>query len=267
VTPELTPEDGVQIRWEERGQGPLVVLSMHTFAYPEVLEELIADLARDHRLVIYDARGTGGSSRRGPYDLATDKGDLEALIEEVGGPAVVLAWGDSGHRAMVLSGDRPELVPAVIMMGGGGGMVKRDEAADVEALGGSEAVREAFVEMLRTDYRGALRYVVSTTSPQLSEDEVRERVERGVAYCEREAAVARFHTWGLSDEMAEPAESLGERLWVVQFPTIWFPRETIGVVRERLPRAHVIEVGEGEGPLSQPAITAGVVRAATAPLR
>jgi hypothetical protein len=39
------------------------------------------------------------------------------------------------------------------------------------------------------------------------------------------------------------------------------------MVRERLPRAHVIGLGDHDGPLSQPAITAGVVRAATSPLR
>lgn len=266
--PKLIRDDGTELHWEERGRGPLVVLMSHTYAYPSVLAELISDLAADHRVVTYDARGTGASSRRGPYDLATDRADLEALIEELGEPAVALAWGESGHRSVLLAHDRPELVPAVIIMGGGGGVVRPDEAAaSSEALAGSRAVLDAFEEMLRNDYRGALRYVVSSTSPQLTEDQVRERVERGVEYCSQDAALSRFQTWLQVDEVAHVAERLGDRLWMIQFPTIWFPRETIGMIRERLPRARVHELDEAEGPLSRPDITAGIVRRATEPLR
>jgi pimeloyl-ACP methyl ester carboxylesterase len=263
----LEREDGTEIHWEERGEGPLVVVMSHTYAYPGLLEGLLGDLVSDHRVVTYDARGTGGSSRRGPYDLATDSADLEALIEEQGEPGVALAWGDSGHRAVLLGAERPELLPVVVVMGGGAGMVRTDETAGAEGLQGSDAVRSAFTEMLRTDYRSALRWAVSSTSPQLTDDEVRERVERGVEYCSQEAAVERFRYWMQSDETAERAEQLGERLWVIQFPTTWNPRETIEMVRKRLPRAHVIELAESEGPLSRPAITAGIVRSAADPLR
>jgi pimeloyl-ACP methyl ester carboxylesterase len=266
--PKLPRDDGVEIHWEERGEGgPLVVLTAHTFAYPDVLEDLIADLASDHRLVTYDARGTGGSSRRGPYDLLTDKADLQALIEELSPPAVSLAWGESGHRAILLANERPDLVPFVVVMGGGGGVVRPQEAATTEALAGSDAVREAFGEMLRNDYRGALRHIISSTSPQLSDEELRERVERGVEYCSQEAAIARFDTWLQADELAAIAEGLGHRLRVIQFPTLWFARETIDMVRERLPRAHVHALDDTEGPISRPDITAGIVREATEPLR
>jgi pimeloyl-ACP methyl ester carboxylesterase len=264
---KLTRDDGVELHWEERGDGPLLVAMAHAFAYPQALEGLLSDLAADHTVVALDSRGTGGSSQRGPYDVATDKGDLQAVIEEVGGPAVTLAWGDSSLRSVLLAHERPDLVPFVVVMGGGGGVVSPDEAATTEALAGSDAVREAFGEMLRNDYRGALRYIISSTSPQLTEDELRDRVEHGVEYCSHEAAVARFRTWMEVDARAELAAGLGHRLRVIQFPTIWFPRETIEMVRERLPRAHVHALEDTEGPLSRPDITAGIVRQATEPLR
>jgi pimeloyl-ACP methyl ester carboxylesterase len=265
--PNLRREDGAEIHWEERGEGPLVVVMSHTFAYPEALEDLLADLDGDHKVVTLDARGTGGSSRRGPYDVETDKADLQAVIQELGGPAVALAWGESSHRSVVLAHERPDLVPFVVVMGGGGGVVRPDEAATTEALAGSDAVREAFAEMLRNDYRGALRHIISSTSPQLSEDELRERVELGVRYCSQEAAIGRFQIWIEAEAVATEADELGHRLWVIQFPTLWFARETIDMVRERLPRAHVHALDDTEGPLSRPDITAGIVREATEPLR
>src|SRR5687767_9789676 len=66
--PEALTDDGVTLHWEERGDplGPLLVASMHFSATPAVFEGLWADLARDHRLVVYDPRGAGLSTRAGP---------------------------------------------------------------------------------------------------------------------------------------------------------------------------------------------------------
>ena len=64
--PRLARPDGVEIHWEERGEGPLVVLATQFFGFPEVFEDLLADLAGDHRVVTYHLRGTGESTRRVP---------------------------------------------------------------------------------------------------------------------------------------------------------------------------------------------------------
>ena len=58
--------DGVEIHWEERGEGPLVVIANQFFGEAWVFEGLTALLAEDHRVVTYDLRGTGRSSRQGP---------------------------------------------------------------------------------------------------------------------------------------------------------------------------------------------------------
>ena len=61
----LQRPDGVEIHWEEQGQGPLVVVVHQLlWSFPQVYAELIGDLARDHRVVTYDARGCGASTRR-----------------------------------------------------------------------------------------------------------------------------------------------------------------------------------------------------------
>ena len=55
----------------------------------------------------------------------------------------------------------------------------------------SDSVVDAFREMVRRDFRGAMRSLFSSTNPQMGEEELRERVAAQAAYCEVDAAVAR----------------------------------------------------------------------------
>ena len=80
----LERPDGVELHWEQRGQGPLVVLAPYWSGHPGVYEALLSDLARDHLVVTWDARGTGESTRAGPYDMATDCSDLEEVLDGPG---------------------------------------------------------------------------------------------------------------------------------------------------------------------------------------
>ena len=47
----LERPDGVELHWEERGEGPPVVLAPYWSGHPGVYEDLLSDLARDHRVV------------------------------------------------------------------------------------------------------------------------------------------------------------------------------------------------------------------------
>jgi pimeloyl-ACP methyl ester carboxylesterase len=83
--PELKRDDGVEIHWEERGEGPVVFFAHAGWAsMPSTYSALLTDLAADHRVVTRDPRGVGQSTRRGPYDIDTDTDDMAALVEEVG---------------------------------------------------------------------------------------------------------------------------------------------------------------------------------------
>ena len=266
--PKLKREDGVEIHWEKRGEGPVVSLTVHSYAQPEVLESLLADLARDHLVVIHDGRGTGRSTRRGPYDVATEAADYAAVLEEVGGgPGIALGWGEGSHPAILLAGERPDLVARVIAIGGGGGLVAIDDAAGTEGLAGSESVRHALLEMLSNDYRGAVRHLISATNTTLSEDEIRERVDRAVAYREQESAIARVRGWMLRESIGGVPERLGERLWFLQWPTEWFTGDSMERLRHRLPEARIEVIASDQGPVSRPDITAALVREASASLR
>src|SRR4051794_41773806 len=89
--------------------------------HPSSFEPLVGELEGDYRVVTYHDRGTGSSTRRGPYDLDTSAADLEAVIETAGGEAIVIAIADGCNRAVRGAAARPGLVPAGGAVGGAPG--------------------------------------------------------------------------------------------------------------------------------------------------
>ena len=258
---------GVKIHWEQQGAGPLVVVCPYANAVPAVYDPLEAELSTDHRIVRYDDRGTGKSDRIGPFDMETGADDLEAVLEEAGGPAVVIALADAVHRAVRVAARRPDLVDAVVVPGGSPAGRRRLEGSD--AMVASDSVVDAFFSMGETDYRGAIRTVVSAGNPQMSEDEVRERVNLQVEYQPHEVVVARWRAWA-EDDATEPGRECGDRLWILYAEGLgggWFPagEEARRLSRRLFPDAHVEEVDDGM--ISTPDLVAGIVRRVTSKAR
>jgi pimeloyl-ACP methyl ester carboxylesterase len=256
--PELKRADGVEVHWEEQGEGPTVFFAhMPWLTMPSRFDGLLTDLATDHRILTRDPRGVGQSSRGGPYDITTDADDMAALVEAVGPPAVIIS---ADPASIKLAAERPELIEALVLLGpvtlGGG---KTDSPLD------SESVIEAALQMARSDYRTFLRAAVTAANPQASEEEVRERVEAQVAYCPRDVALPHIEEWTSGDAISRTGPDLGGRLWIVQHEDPVIPLAALDRARELLPEAHVIEAEDG--PISRPDILAGVVRKITAPLR
>jgi pimeloyl-ACP methyl ester carboxylesterase len=257
--PRLPRPDGVELYWEERGDGPLVLLVIPFFGFPETFDLLVGELETDHRVVTYHLRGTGESTHSGPYDFETDVQDLAALIEELGQPAILVPFGDGTVRAVRTAALRPELVSAVISPGGN--PVGRLAAEGTESLAGSASVIEALVGLMEADYRAALRTMLDTANPQFDDEELRERLNRTADHSPREAALPRLREWVVADA-TEDARALGDRLWLLEHGNNpWFPIEVARRSRRLLPEAHIEEVEDG--PLSRPDITAGFVRRAS----
>lgn len=259
---------GVELHWEERGEGPLVVLAPWWSGHPGVYEGLLSELARDHRVVTLDARGTGESTRAGPYDMETDSSDLAAILEEAGGAAVVIGTADGANRGVHVAASRRDLVAAVVALGTG--PFARTHFEGSEGMIASDTVVGAFIEMLERDYRGALRALLSATNSQMSEEELRERVAFQVSYCPQEPAAARVRAWAQDDPTAAARET-GEHLWILAAPDVagaWLPpaRERRRLTETLIPEARIVE-GEGAGPISEPRLTADLIRRISAPLR
>lgn len=262
--PSLRRDDGVELHWEQSGAGPLVVIACHWSGYPPVFEPLIDDLVSDHRIVTYDARGTGRSTRQGPHDMLTGAGDLAAIVEQAGEPAAIVTLTDACNRAVRVAAARPDLVTAVVAPGTL--PIPRGAFEGTQAMISSDGVVDAFMEMLATDYRAAQRTMMTTANPQMTEEEVRQRVDLQVAYCPAGTAVERARAWA-DDDPLDAARECGSRLWLLWSPDMvgpWFPplHEVSKLVGTLLPEAHLEQVADG--PVSRPDLTAAIVRRVTA---
>jgi pimeloyl-ACP methyl ester carboxylesterase len=258
--PTVTRPDGATIAWDAEGEGPPVLVASQVFSDRRFVEPLMKELARDHTAIIYDARGTGESSAGGPYDLETDAADMAAVAEAAAEPVVVVGLGNSSDSAVIFAADRPDVAKAVVVAFGNPAGLRASR--DSEALSGSDSVVEALLGMLEKDYRGALRTVIATGNPQMSEDEIRDRVNRQEAYCPAEVALARTTAWREA-QVFEQARSLGDRLWILQHArNPWFPADLIEPTRELLPEAQIHPIEDGH--ISRPDLTADFVRRITA---
>lgn len=257
----VTTPDGTHLHTEVRGEGPLVVLSPGLWSPPGVFDELLGDLASDHRVVTYDARGAGASDPQGPYDLATDAADLTAVVAaQDAGPATFVAGGVGGNLALHLMRDHPELAHAVISPTGSpvSGAIDTDDT-----FASSGSVISLLSEMAQRDYRSFLRNLIGSTNPQLDEDGVRARIDAVMAYIPQEAMVARAQAW-VADDPVPICRAAGDRLWIlISAPDQWTSAAAAPATRDLLPDAHVIQIEEG--PLSRPDLTTEVVRRVTAP--
>src|SRR5689334_15431489 len=90
---------GVELAYEERGDGPPVVLVHGMAADREVWAHVAAALEGDARVIAYDRRGYGGSGAPEPYEATTaaeQAEDLVALLDATGARGAVAAGADFG---------------------------------------------------------------------------------------------------------------------------------------------------------------------------
>jgi pimeloyl-ACP methyl ester carboxylesterase len=251
---------GVHLHVETRGSGPLVVLVSGLWSPPGTFGVLLDDLATDHTVLTYDPRGCGQSPAEGPYDVATDVADLaEAVGEQDADPAVLIAIGSGSAVALHLLDEHPDLADFVVCPSGSPvNLVVGDEE---DSLASSRSVRDLLNELVQRDYRAFLRSIVSSTSPQLDDAGVSERVRLVTEYTPHEVMLARLRAW-LSDDAEAISRTAGDRLCILlNERDAWAGPSAAAANREMLPQAEVLEVENG--PLSRPDIAAGIVRRRT----
>ena len=114
----LTRPEG-RVAYEVGGDGPLVVLvpgmgdlrATYRFLAP-VLR------AAGYRVACTDLRGHGDSDTTfTAYGDEETAGDLTALIEALGGPAVVVGNSMGAGAAAIVAADRPDLVAGLVLVG------------------------------------------------------------------------------------------------------------------------------------------------------
>jgi pimeloyl-ACP methyl ester carboxylesterase len=256
--PRLRRPDGAEIEWWVDGEeGPLVAIALMALHPPPVCGRIAAELASDHRVLSYHLRGTGSSSRVGPYDIETDAEDLAAVVEEAGGDALVIALGDGARRSVKAAAARPDVIHTVVVSGELPlGRVGAPGSKD--ALANSPAVLDALLGLLATDYRAGLHTMMASSGDdEWHEKALRDRLDAIEAHCPPEVGVPRMVSW-VEDESRSEGQALGGRLWYLHYPgNAWF-QGSIEIVRRSLPEARLETVSDGV--ISRPAENAAVIR-------
>jgi pimeloyl-ACP methyl ester carboxylesterase len=261
--PAVERPDGVLVHWEAQGEGPVVIVAHHIlWSHPGVYGNLMADLARDHRAVLYDPRGCGLSSRVGPFDIHTDASDLAAVAEAAGGGALVIAVGDGLNRTARAAALSPEAITNVIAIAPSpAALLPRRELEGSEVIGASESVIAVLLQMLATDPRAALRSMIASVNPDLDDEQLRERIDAVTAYVALDGAAERASSW-LEDDVRDEVRSLGSRLLILYGgPDPFFEGAMQERFAELFPDAHREELADG--PVSRPDLTAAHVRRLT----
>src|SRR5579859_6255121 len=119
---EFVDIEGGRIAYEVTGSGPLVVLSPGMGDLRQAYRFLAPKLAQaGYRVASADLRGHGESSMGWKSVTGTEAitrtdiaGDLLALVEHLGGPAVIVGQSISGGAATIAAAQRPDLVSGII---------------------------------------------------------------------------------------------------------------------------------------------------------
>ena len=110
---------GTEIRfwtWGEGDDGPPLVLVHGGGAHTGWWEPVIPFLAPGRRIASLDLSGHGDSGRREAYPMSTWADEVAAVIEAIGGPAVVVGHSMGGRVAPTTAYRHPELVEALVIV-------------------------------------------------------------------------------------------------------------------------------------------------------
>jgi proline iminopeptidase len=109
---------------ERYGNGPTTVIVLHGgpgFSHSYLLPEWKRVIDSTRRVVFYDQRGCGKSTRRGPYTWQQHVEDLDRLIREsqpaTGGPVILAGTSWGSWLALLYTKRHPERITALVLSG------------------------------------------------------------------------------------------------------------------------------------------------------
>ncbi|MFF1765531.1 alpha/beta fold hydrolase [Streptomyces sp. NPDC058249] len=97
---KVVSRDGTTIAYEKAGEGPPIVLLNGSFRDHTIFDPLVPELAPHCTTYVYDRRGRGESGDSPEYAVQREIEDLEAVIQEAGGSAVVFAGSSGANLAL-----------------------------------------------------------------------------------------------------------------------------------------------------------------------
>jgi pimeloyl-ACP methyl ester carboxylesterase/DNA-binding CsgD family transcriptional regulator len=175
--------EGRRLAYATYGEGPPMLIGPRWVSHLE--EEwsdanqraFYAEVARTHRVVRFDRVGCGLSSRElePRPTVESESRQLEAVIDAVGGSAIVFASSCCCLSASQLAIRRPDAVEKLIYFGG---YASRNDIP--------EATRQSLIEFTRLSWRLAAQMLAGLFDPHASGDEITEhtRMQRAAASAE-----------------------------------------------------------------------------------
>jgi pimeloyl-ACP methyl ester carboxylesterase len=111
--------DGSQVHWYELGEGDPVALLHGGLERGEDWRDVAKALSADHRVVVPDRRGHGGTpDAGGAYTYPGMADETTAFLSDhVDGPAHLVGYSDGGIVALHVALKDPELVRSLVLIG------------------------------------------------------------------------------------------------------------------------------------------------------
>lgn len=125
--------DGVEIYFEDHGQGPVVLLTHGYSAASTMWRDQVATLRDDHRVIVWDMRGHGRSDYPEDQHLYSEVhtvADMAALLDHCGVDAAVIGGLSlGGYSSLAFHLAHPGRTRALMLFDTGPGF-KKDDARD-----------------------------------------------------------------------------------------------------------------------------------------
>src|SRR5512134_989101 len=114
----VTSKDGTKIAFETVGSGPAVILVNGAMSYRRAFDTTLEDLAellsKRFSVYDYDRRGRGESTNIEPFTKVREMEDIQALIEEAGGEAMLVGFSSGGAVTLETTAVTPDITKAFV---------------------------------------------------------------------------------------------------------------------------------------------------------
>ena len=116
--PTVTSKDGTRIAFDKVGSGPAVILVNGAMSYRRAFDTTLEDLAellsKDFTVYDYDRRGRGESGNTEPFTKVREIEDIQALIEDAGGEAMLVGFSSGGAVSLEATAVTPGVTKAFV---------------------------------------------------------------------------------------------------------------------------------------------------------
>ena len=167
----VTTPDGIRLAYAAFGEGPALVVMPGWVSHLEralegQLGQFLGRLARSHRIITYDGRGTGLSDRDvDDFSVGARLTDLEAVINQAGLEHFSLfAWSQATPVAMAYAGEHPDRVERLILFAAFCGGYPHEE--------GEDALLQALLDLMRAEWGVGARTTMGFVHPDADRDEM-----------------------------------------------------------------------------------------------